>query len=123
MIDEIRDEDPGRHERGEGAQRRRSVRPNVDIFASDEEFVILADVPGLAKADLDITVDGDDLVIDGSIAGRQERESTLPWAYHRRFRLRSHIDRDKIEAHLEGGVLRLTLPRAEPEAAKKVSVE
>ncbi len=122
-MDEIRD-DYEESERGESSRkRRRYARPAVDIFSSDKEIRVVADVPGLKKSDLEVTIDGDDLVIEGPVAGRKERESKLPWGYHRRFRLRSSIDRDRLRAHLEGGVLEIALPRTPREPAKKVVVD
>ncbi len=123
-MDEIRDDDSTHFgsESEERSRRRRYARPAVDIHSNDKEITVVADVPGMKKSDLDVTVDGDDLVIDGPAASRQERESALPWGYYRRFRLRSLIDKDRIGASLEGGVLRVTLPRAAPEPAKKVNI-
>lgn len=123
-MDEIRDDD--RTHLGsadeERSRRRRYARPAVDIHSKENEITVVADVPGMKKSDLDVTVDGDDLVIDGPVAGRQERESELPWGYYRRFRLRSLVDKDRIDASLEAGVLRITLPRSAPEPAKKVNI-
>jgi HSP20 family protein len=95
----------------------------VDITATDSEVVVIADLPGVQKADLGITIDRDELVIEAPVAGRADRESSLPWGFYRRFRLRTLVDRDRIGAHLEGGVARVVLPKSAAEKAKKVAVD
>lgn len=124
--DEIRDVEPevsGVQERGERFRRRNFARPAVDIYSTDADMVVVADMPGVRKSDLDITLDRDDLVIEAPAAGRAGSESILPWGYYRRFRLRTRFDRDAIRANLEGGILTVTLPKAPSEKTKKVAVD
>ncbi len=110
-------------EREARLRRRRYVRPDVDIHATDSEMVVLADMPGVKKSDLEITLDRDELIIEGKAAGREQEESALPWGYYRRFKLRTAFDRASIRASLQGGLLRITLPKAASERARKVAVE
>lgn len=105
------------------ARRRRFVRPAVDIYSTEAEMIVLADLPGVRKADVDVTIDGDDLILEAPVTERKQAESTLPWGFHRRFKLRSDFDRKKINAHLEAGILRLTLPRAARGKPKKIKVD
>ena len=124
--DELRDAEPTvspKQEREARLRRRNFVRPAVDIYSTESDMVVLADMPGVRKGDLDITIDRDDLVIDAPVAGRAAAESVLPWGYYRRFRLRTAFERDRIQAHLEGGVLTVTLPKAASEKAKKIAVD
>lgn len=120
-LDEIRDDAANGSAADE--HRRRSARPRVDIVATPDAIVVTADVPGLKKSDLTVSVEGDDLVIEGPVAGRSERESSRPWSYHRRFRIRSAINREQISARLQDGILAVTLPRQTPEKPRKVSIE
>lgn len=101
----------------------RYVRPAVDIHSTDSEVVLLADVPGVRKSELVVEVEGDYLAIEGRVAGRRERESALPWGYHRRFRLSPGIDRDRIKARLEDGVLRVRLSKVGRADSKRVEIE
>ncbi len=105
------------------ARRRHYARPAVDIYSTESEMVVLADMPGVRKGDLEITLERDELTIEGKIAGRREAESTLPWGYHRRFKLRTAFDREHIRAGLEEGILRVTLPKAATEQARKIAVD
>ena len=105
------------------ARRRRYVRPSVDIYSTGSEMVVLADMPGVQKSDLDVTVERDELVIEARAAGRADEESTLPWGYYRRFKLKTAFDRERISAALENGIARITLPKAASEQARKVKVD
>jgi len=125
--DELRDSRDSRASVGEEREarikRKNYARPAVDIYATDSEMVVLADMPGVQKGDLEITLEKDELIIQGKVAGRAAAESTLPWGYHRRFRLRTDFDRNRIKAGLRGGVLRVVLPKAASEQAQKVAVD
>lgn len=103
-------------------RRRRYARPDVDIYSTPAEMVVLADMPGVQKSDVDVTIEHDDLVVEGRVAGRAERESALPWGYHRRFRLKTAFDRGGIQASLQSGVLRVVLPKASSERPQRVAV-
>ena len=105
------------------ARRRRYVRPPVDIYSTESEMVVLADMPGVQKSDLEVTVERDELVIEARAAGRAEQESTLPWGYYRRFKLKTAFDRERISAALENGIVRITLPKAASEQTRKVKVD
>lgn len=123
--DELRDPGVDRppDEEAEGqARRRHYARPSVDIYATETEMVVLADLPGVKKSDLDITLERDELIIEAKVEGREKQESKLPWGYHRRFKLRTPFERDRIRASLEGGILHITLPKSASERAKKVEV-
>ena len=101
----------------ERVSRRPAVAPRVDIFENEQEFLVLADMPGVPKDALDIRVDKDELTLQGRRSDIQERAALAlelrPVDYRRSFVLPGGIDVDKIDAHLEGGVLRLKLPKSE----------
>jgi len=102
--------------------------PPVDIFENQTALVLMADMPGVAKDDLDIRLDNDVLTIQGrSLPGAglegepllSEFEAGL---YFRQFTLSEAIDRAKIEAKLNGGVLKLVLPKAEAAVPRRIEV-
>lgn len=125
--DELRDVRDSRaslkDEREARLRRRRYSRPNVDIYSTDTEMVVLADMPGVTKDDLEVAVEEDDLIIEGRVQGRSEQESALPWGYYRRFKLRTPFDRSRIRAGIRGGVLRINLPKALSQQKEKVPVD
>jgi len=125
--DELRDvQDPRaslKDEREARLRRRRYARPNVDIYSTESEMVVLADMPGVTKTDLEVTLDQDDLSIEAPVRGRSDKESALPWGYYRRFKLRPPFDRSRIRAGMRGGVLTISLPKAWSQSEERVTVD
>ena len=103
--------------------------PNVDIFETDKELVLLADMPGVKAEDLSIDLRDDTLTLVGDVKPHQEPgESEIfieyeVGKYYRQFSLSEIIDQTKIDAQLEDGVLRLTLPKVEKATPRRISVQ
>ncbi len=104
--------------------------PAVNIWASDQDVIATAEIPGIDPAVLDITVKQNVLTIsglrkpealkDGEVAHRQER---LVGDFQRSFRLPFAVDSGKVEANYEKGVLTIRLPRAEADKPKKIAIK
>lgn len=102
--------------------------PAVNIFAGRDGIAVLAELPGVAKEDLDIQAHRDTLTLRGTRRPAAERED----AYHRRERrsgtftrsiqLPYRVDPARIEAQLENGLLRLSLPRPEEDKPRRITV-
>jgi HSP20 family molecular chaperone IbpA len=117
----------------EGAERTRASRvyiPQVDIFSAGDDIVILADMPGVAEEDIDITLEKDVLTINGYVSNVEDPEGYELLHgeygigdYQRSFTLPDEVDRDNIEASLSHGVLRLTLPKAPQAQTRKITVK
>jgi HSP20 family molecular chaperone IbpA len=103
--------------------------PAVDILETESAIVMLADMPGVKADGLTIDLRENVLSIDGSVGPTEgENEQILLFeyetgAYHREFRLTNLIDQDKIDATMQDGVLRLTLPKAEAARPRKIEVQ
>jgi len=109
---------------------RRMVVPKVDIYETRGGIVILADMPGVGIDSLEVTVEKNVLAIKGTvpIPVRPGSYTTVyaeraPEEYRRNFTISHEVDRDKIEATVKNGVLRLTLHKVEPLKARKISVQ
>ena len=99
----------------------------VDIFERDDCLTVVADVPGVTRNDLDIDVEDRILTIRGQVSG-PERTGRIAEEfglrnYFRQFRLSEDVDRDKITAALDQGVLTLTLPMAESVKPRRIDVK
>ena len=91
--------------------------PSMDIIESDKNFLIEADVAGLEKKDLSINLNGDQITISGN---REEKVGDNDY-YHfrersvgvfsRTFNLPKSINRDKISANFENGILSIVLEK------------
>jgi HSP20 family molecular chaperone IbpA len=86
-------------------------------------------MPGVSKTGLKITIHHDELVIDGEIEKPDFENSQVFYSeiqhanYHRAFRLADNIDRDKIEASLNQGILKVVLPKREDFRAREIQVK
>ncbi len=104
------------------------MAPEVNIFETDEGYVLEADMPGVNKEGLEVSVEGNELTIVGRRQDQAEspgllyREST-PADYRRVFELDPTIDAKKISAKIENGVLIIHLPKAERVKPHKIPVE
>lgn len=112
--------------RREAAERGvRTVPPRVDIYETDAAYVMLADMPGVAAAGLDVEAERDTLVIRGRVTrpatppDYQEFELT---DYHRAFTLTEDLDTAGITAILRDGVLRVEIPKSKRVQPKKIPV-
>lgn len=98
--------------------------PAVDIYENENSFVVYADIPGADEKSVEITVEKDQLSIQAKVNDEVPVGSKLRYSeygigdYKRSFSLGDRIDRDKIEASVKNGVLKLVLPRIEPVVRK-----
>ena len=113
----------------ERTRSRRSFIPKADIYETDKEIIILADIPGANDKTVDITLEKNILSITAYIEPVRRDGFEIAYAeyeegdYQRSFRLSDEIDRDKIEAAVSDGVLRLLLPKSLGAKAKKIAVK
>lgn len=107
-------------------EEERYLVPPVDIYETKEGLVVVADLPGVEKDDLNIDVEDDVLTIQAR-SKHEEPASAVYQEYrlmnfYRQFQLGEHVDQGKISAELKHGVLKLTLPKAEKAKPKKIEV-
>jgi len=95
--------------------------PACDIYESSAGLEIFADLPGARRQDLSVAAHGDELVIETHLP-EEHAAADMP-CYRRKFRLPVYVDHNAIRARLQAGVLRLTLPVAEPAAAQTIEIE
>jgi HSP20 family protein len=113
-----------------GEQTRPGVvyTPDVDIFESDKEMTLLADMPGVTTGNLSIDLRDDVLTLTGETSPDEDGDEepiVVEYGvgrYHRQFTLSEVIDQAKITAELKDGVLRLVLPKVEKATPRKITV-
>ena len=112
----------------ERTRSRRSFVPRADIYETESEIIVIADIPGANEKTVDITLEKNVLSITAYIEPAIPNGFEVAYAeyeegdYQRSFRLSDEIDRDKIEATVSEGVLRLVLPKAKEAMTKKIAV-
>lgn len=102
--------------------------PAVDIYETEKELVIMADMPGVSPDKVSLDLRREELVMDGEVTHEEyEGENVLYAEYdvghwHRHFLLPENVDKDNISAKMADGVLTLTIPKIKAAAAKKIAV-
>jgi HSP20 family protein len=104
--------------------------PAMNVWTKDDVTVVTAELPGINPEDIDISVEDDTMVLKGNREPDETPENTV---YHRRerkcgsfsrtFRLPFRVDADKVQASFAKGVLSITLPRAEADKPKKITIK
>jgi HSP20 family protein len=93
-----------------------SWTPPIDVYETDDRYVIAAELPGLAREDVELALEDSRLTIQGH---RVERGHG---AFARTFEFGSKIDTGAVSADLSNGVLTITLPKAVPPPPRKIEV-
>ena len=101
--------------------------PAVNVVESKDQFVLEAEMPGVAKDGLEVSVEGRNLTLVGRRLTRSAEVSTLyreitARDFKRVFELDETIDTARISARIEQGLLRVTLPKVEAVKPRKISV-
>lgn len=103
--------------------------PDVDIFETDKNITLLADMPGVKADDLSIDLRENVLTLDGEVKPPEaDTEVDLfreysTGKYYRQFNLSEMIDQANIDAELKDGVLRLRLPKVEAAKPRQITVK
>ncbi len=103
--------------------------PPVDVSESDNEVIVKAEIPGMGRDDIKVSVKDDVLTISG-VKKREERENGENWhrvertygAFKRVLTLPS-VDSEKVEATYRDGVLEIKLPKQESAKAKEIPIK
>lgn len=119
---------PVREENRNGQRERGYLQPPVNVMETKDGYILEAEMPGVAKDGLEVLLEDNELTIVGH--RRQGVEGANPVYvesvdrdFRRSFVLDPAIDTAKISARMEGGVLTLTLPKAEKVKPRKITVE
>jgi HSP20 family protein len=102
----------------------------VDVYENDESYIIEADVPGLSRDDIDITVENGVLTIAGARHVEESKDGENYFVTERRmgkfsraFRLDSRICEDGVNAQLKDGVLTVTVAKPEEVKPRRIEVK
>jgi HSP20 family protein len=103
--------------------------PLADVYETPDGFVVQAELPGLTRAEIDLRIEGNRLVLRGT---RRQTAQTRPESFHRMersygpfersFTFSEPLDPENVKAVFEEGILRLDLPKA-PRPVQRIRVE
>ncbi len=97
-------------------------RPRVDIYETEKELTLVADLPGVKTEDLDIDLREDTLTIMGKVRP-EEISRYLIKEYNIETPMTEKLDKEKIAANMKDGVLTLRLPKVEKAQPRKITVK
>ncbi len=108
---------------------KETMIPPVDIYEDNDEVTLFADLPGVSKESLEVQIDKDVLKIFGKRILEKEtdvlnRYEEIPQKdFYRAFTIGEEIDREKITATMNQGVLKLVLPKCERTKPKRIDIK
>lgn len=113
-----------------GLERLDTKLPRIDVVDRENELVVRAELPGMSKDDIDVSVSDDTITLKGSSRKEEEKDEDN---YHRREIVSSFISRtlplpcevdgERAKAQLKDGMLEVTLPKVEKAKRKRIQVE
>lgn len=110
------------------AQAEFTVKPAYHLSQTGEAWTLVAELPGVAKDDLDVTAEGGLLKVTGRRQWKQPEGWTSLYresydsAYGLTLEYDQSVDAEKIQAELKDGILRVTLPKAEAAKPRKIAI-
>jgi HSP20 family molecular chaperone IbpA len=114
----------------DGAETERlAVRPRVDVFENDAEYLVVADMPGVAKDAVDVRFEDGELRLEARrTAGAPGPEAHVlaeeyrTADFRRAFAMPEGVDAEKIDAELANGVLKVHLPKSAARRPRRIDV-
>lgn len=133
-LTELRDEINRVYQEGPGSNHsldsHKTWQPAVEVYSDKEKLVVTVELPGMNKENIEISVEGNQLCICG-----ERRPEKVPLAegelhqserrygrFVRTLTLLQNVDSERIDARYRDGILKITLPKAEPSERKQIEV-
>ncbi len=101
--------------------------PDVDIYLSDEALLLVADLPGVEKGDVNIEIDENNSLVIKAKTTLKETEKPIfkqfnIGNYYRAFQIGDEFDKDKVAGQLENGLLEVRIPKREEAKPKRIAI-
>lgn len=114
--------------RGETTRGGFAFTPRVDIFETDQELLLFADVPGVKPEDVDLHFENGELFLHGKVKPFEGQPKTGLREYevgdfYRSFTIHESVDAAKISAECKNGVLTVHLPKVEAVRPRQIAVK
>lgn len=107
-----------------------SFVPNIDISETDNHFLITAELPGMQKGDIDISIENSRLTISGEQHTEEEedgktfhRVETSRGSFERSFQLPDYVDEDSVKANYKDGLLDISIDKAENKVKRQIEIK
>lgn len=103
--------------------------PQVDIVEKNDAIIVVADMPGVSRENVEVILEEGTLAITGKTEEEKEPEMTCDLAeyevggFHRRFTVGEGLDTDNVAAKMKDGVLRLTIPKSAQHKRRTIEIQ
>ncbi len=104
------------------------IAPLVDIYETDNDYFLIASMPGVAREDIKIKLEDGNLIIMGRVKSAEKDKTKYLMReidasnYYRKFKLSESVNDDKIDASMENGKLKIHLPKVERVKPKTITI-
>lgn len=111
----------------EDDQESRARLPMTNVNETDSAYVLTMEMPGVEKKNIDVAIERDHIVVTGEKTEKIDNEGLLraeirSEKFRRSFLLDGSVDREKIQAKLDNGVLKVTLPKKSENVGRKIDI-
>jgi HSP20 family protein len=102
--------------------------PAADIYETPEGVVLVMDMPGVCSDCSHVNIVDDELIVTGHVTHGEDQDDYVLYReydvghYHRHFGLPEMIDRNRIEAVMSGGVLKVSMPKVEQVRPRRIPI-
>jgi HSP20 family protein len=104
--------------------------PNIDVYEDKDNITVRAELPGMKQEDIEVSLQGDTLIISGERKQEEEHKEGQTYRaerffgrFQRSLTLPQPVDASKIQASYKDGVLTITLPKSEEAKRKRIDVK
>jgi HSP20 family protein len=112
-------------------QQQEPVRAKIDVKEDEKTYTVHAEIPGVKKEDIQISIDGNQVAISAEIKRQKEdrqgekllRAERYYGKVYRAFGLAQDVDQERAQAKYENGVLELTLPKKAAASTRTLTVQ
>ena len=94
-------------------EEQRAFSPPLDVYENDGEFLLIADLPGVAQGGAEVTLERDRLVVQATGVRKFRREIVVP----------PSVEAEKVSAAMKAGVLTVRLPKRAPYQPRQIQVQ
>ena len=113
---------------GQGLPGSSSSSPSFNVWSNENGAIVTSEMPGVKMEGMELTVSGRTITVKGSKTSQKDekqgyiRRERIEGEFTRSFEMPFQIDSSKVKAKLSDGVLEISLPRAESDKPRKISL-